>query len=164
MPLKRWLLLLILSVAAFPVTALECGVFATNSDFGSYDHADPLPTDTTGTMQFACVDGGLLGTTVIYNVSFSTGVSGTYANREMAYSTYALLYNLYTDAARVLVWGDGTGGTSTVSGVLEVPACLLGLGCTQVNAFRTIYGRVPAGQAVGAGGPYTDNILITVDF
>ena len=44
-------------------------------------------------------------------------------------------YNIYTDAARTNVWGDGTGGTATIANT--------GTGAAQ-NV--TVYGRVPSGQ------------------
>ena len=52
-----------------------------------------------------------------------------------------LSYNIYTDAARANVWGDGTGGTVTI-------ASSTGTGAAQ-NV--TVYGRVPTGQTGAAG-------------
>ncbi len=61
-----------------------------------------------------------------------------------------LAYNIYLDAARTVVWGDGAGGTQT----LEVQ-----------NGDRSVsfYGRISAGQDVAAG-PYSDAIVVTFNF
>jgi spore coat protein U-like protein len=69
-------------------------------------------------------------------------------------SANSLGYNLYLDAARILVWGDGTGGTSRhgpVAPQLGVPNTL------------TIYGRIPARQTSPVGA-YTDTVTATINF
>jgi len=50
------------------------------------------------------------------------------------------------------VWGDGTSGTVTLSGV-----------GTGITANTTVYGRIPARQNVRVGH-YVDNIVVTVNF
>jgi spore coat protein U-like protein len=61
-------------------------------------------------------------------------------------------YNLYRDGSRTLIWGDGTGGSSIVTG--------MGAGVTQDV---TVYGRIYAGQNLVAG-KYTDSITVTVEW
>jgi spore coat protein U-like protein len=67
----------------------------------------------------------------------------------------ALAYNLFREAARVTVWGDGSGGTQVVtvgdSGPPGNPVTV------------TIFGRVPAGQWVAAG-TYADTLVLTIEF
>ena len=58
-------------------------------------------------------------------------------------------YNLYTDATRTAVWGDGV-GASNVS-------------ATGTSVDLPIYGRIPARQTVPAKG-YTDAITVTIDY
>jgi spore coat protein U-like protein len=62
-----------------------------------------------------------------------------------------LNYNLYTSAARNVVWGDGTGGSNTMSATAN--------GSTTLN----IFGQIPASQDA-AVGTYTDSITATVNF
>ena len=50
-----------------------------------------------------------------FQVALSTGGSGSYATRKMSNGTDTLSYNLYTDAGHTIIWGDGSGGTSTNS-------------------------------------------------
>jgi spore coat protein U-like protein len=65
-----------------------------------------------------------------------------------------LLYNLYLDAARTIVWGDGTGGSQTGPMVTT-----RGAGGT-TTAY--VFGRIPAGQDVAAG-VYGDTIRVTFE-
>jgi spore coat protein U-like protein len=62
-----------------------------------------------------------------------------------------LTYNLYTSAARTVIWGDGTGGSSTISARSNSTTIL------------DLFGQIPAGQDVGVG-TYTDSITTTVIF
>jgi spore coat protein U-like protein len=69
-----------------------------------------------------------------------------------------LNYNLYTDATRTAVWGDGTGGTAVVSIKYSLPPA----GTTQTDT-HTVYGRAFAGQVVSVGS-YLDTITVTLVF
>lgn len=62
----------------------------------------------------------------------------------------AISYQLYRDSARSQVWGDGTGGAAHAG---------TGNGADQAI---TVYGRVPAGQALPAGGTYRDTVTATI--
>ena len=64
----------------------------------------------------------------------------------------AVNYQLYTDSARSIPWGDGTAGTSMVTGT--------GSGNAQTI---NVYGQVPA-QATPAPGSYSDTITATIVF
>ena len=71
----------------------------------------------------------------------------------MATGANLLNYALYTDSGHTTLWGDGAGGTTaTIDGT--------GNGISQSS---TIYGRVPAGQTVPAGG-YADTVNVTVTY
>jgi spore coat protein U-like protein len=72
----------------------------------------------------------------------------------MANGTDMLSYNLYTDAGHTMIWGDGSGGTSTNSF-----GGLISLGSTSF----TVYGRVPKGQ-YPMPGSFTDTITVTVTY
>jgi spore coat protein U-like protein len=63
-----------------------------------------------------------------------------------------LRYNLYVDAARRRVWGDGdSGGTARITGQSD--------GRKAVSF--TIYGRIPDGQSVRQGS-YRDSVKVSV--
>jgi len=72
----------------------------------------------------------------------------------MAKGAEELFYNLYRDAARTSVWGDGMGGTQ-VQFVPDPP--------NNTPVPFTIFGRVPAGQDVSAGA-YADSVTVTVNY
>ena len=90
-----------------------------------------------------------------YTIQLSKGTSSTYAPRVLTNGGSTLAYNLYTSNARNQVWGDGTGGSQTVTSNF---IALLSLDQT-----TTVYGRIPAGQNVPPGS-YSDTVLVTVIF
>jgi len=87
-------------------------------------------------------------------ISMSRGSSGTY-DRKMRGVNDEVHYNIYLDPACTIIWGDGTGGTSTHIKKNVEPS----------DSIQTIpvYGRMPAGQNA-TGGAYADMIVITIDF
>jgi spore coat protein U-like protein len=111
--------------------------------FGTYDTFSALHLESTGNVEVTCV------LTTAYTIALSPG-NGSYTPRVMNSGVHSLTYNLYTDATRTTIWGDGTGGTSMVSG-------------NAISANHTIYGRVPAGQNVNVGS-YSDSLVVTITF
>jgi spore coat protein U-like protein len=67
-------------------------------------------------------------------------------------ASHNLGYGLYTTNAYGTIWGDGSGGTTTVAGT--------GNGAAQAV---TVYGRIPPSQFVAAGS-YTDHVTVTVNY
>lgn len=136
----------------------SCSV-AINSivNFGTYNPLPGSAADTTGHFTVTCdLTLGLLGT---YTVELSKGGSNSYAPRQMKSSSNDTLnYNLYIDAARTAVWGDGTGGTSIVSD----PSLLTLLG--HVVREYDVYGRILGNQQSTPPGTYNDTITVTVTY
>lgn len=120
-----------------------CTVSAPGLSFGNYDPFSALSLDGAGNIAVDC--------NVPYSLSLSSG-AGSYAGRVMASGGNSLGYNLYLDAARTIIWGDGSSGSSTTSG---------SGGTGVVN--HPVYGRIPARQNVPAGS-YTDSIIVTLSF
>ncbi|MGR9085693.1 MAG: Csu type fimbrial protein [Gammaproteobacteria bacterium] len=151
------ILALAMSGAADSVYGASCSVSTIGDiSFGVYDVFSPGANDATGKINVLCEDILVIGVT--YTILLSTGASGSYAPRAMSDgSGHTLDYNLYTDANRVTpVWGDGTGGTGTVSGIF-------GIGLFSRNRDHDVYGRIPAGQNVNVGN-YSDTITVTVNY
>lgn len=148
--------LIALAVSPAAQAVANCSVSATTVAFGSYNPFSGTADDSTGNIQVTCSLGGLLSLLVAYEIKLSTGGSGSYAPRRTSSGANTLNYNLYINSARTTVWGNGTGGTSTVS-----DGYLLGLFTTVRN--YTVYGRVPALQNV-RGGAYADTITVTVEY
>lgn len=124
-----------------------------NIVFGTYDPAAAGNIDVSTDLKHRCTRN------TAYTVSLSTGASGSFANRTMpsaGANTDVLTYNLYQDGARTLIWGDGTGGTTTVSGTAA--------GMALVNQItNTIFGRLPPSQDVSADS-YSDTITLTIAY
>ena len=132
--------------------AEACTISATGVTFGAYDPRAAGADDGVGSIDIAChpSDGSA-------TVALGTGSSGSYLARRMSGAAAQIDYNLYTTSARNIVWGDGSGGTATVT-----------LTNGSVSAGRRrfsadIFGRIPALQNVGAG-TYSDTIVVTVTF
>ncbi len=136
----------------------ECIVSATSVNFGAYNPFSPVPLDGVGEVRVGCKLLGLLPLDLIvnYSVSLSAGSSGVFSGRQMVSAGNRLNYNLYTGASRISVWGNGSGGSSTVS-----DSYLLSLIVTTRS--YSIYGRIPPGQNLPAGA-YTETIVVTVDY
>ncbi len=98
-----------------------------------------------------------MGLNGIYTVALNAGLhaGGSFSNRSMSNGVSLLGYQIYIDAARTIVWGDGSGGTVAVSG-----SCTPGL----CNNSYTTYGRIPGSQTTTAPGSYSDVITVTVTY
>ena len=128
--------------------APSCTISTTSVNFGSYNVFTGSATDSTGTITLDC-NGGAHDIIV----TLSKGASASFNPRTMLKGSEALSYNLYRDAARTTIWGDGSGGTSTYTSA-NPPNTPFNL---------TVYGRVPAGQDVSAG-VYSDTVSAVINF
>lgn len=138
------------TTTTFQVTATvasSCSVSASALNFGSYDPLAVLPDDATSTVNVTC---NLL---TPYTLKLNGGsVANSISAREMNDGgSNDLGYQLYSDALRSTLWGDGTTG-STVTGV-----------GTGLQVGHTVYGRIANGQNV-PNGSYADTITVSLDF
>lgn len=149
-------LLLLASTQTAGAAIYSCNVSTTALDFGTYDTVVSAPLDSTATVTTQC-DGSASSGRV--SLSLSHGRSESYTPRRMKNRNGSLDYNLYRDAARTKILGDGSGSTVEVT---FKPACpRSGQACDRNKT--TVYGQIPAGQNV-APGVYTDTITATVTF
>lgn len=139
---SAWLILGACLALPLRVHAASCSVTVVSVAFGAYDVFAPTDTNTTGTLKVKC------SASAAYTISVSAG-SGTFTSRVMLNGSYKLNYNLFTTSQDLTVWGDGTGGTVTVSGT--------------GTASYTLYGMIPALQNVPVGS-YTDTVTVTVTY
>lgn len=135
---------LLVGLASQGHAAPACHARVTLVDFGRVDYKEG--GDITGRLTVTC-DGP-----TSFEVSASEGY-GSYQGRVMVDPKGAVLrYNLYVDAARRRVWGDGeAGGTARITGQSD--------GRKAVE--YTIYGRIPRGQTVSSGR-YRDSVKVSV--
>jgi spore coat protein U-like protein len=132
-----------------------CNITSAGVSFGSYDVFASTENDQTGTVSIAC--GGNITTAATLTVSLDKGANSSglpNRNMKLASGSDLLSYNLYFDAARTQVWGDGTGGTviwSTVGGHNPTPT-------------HTVFGKIPASQTSVSVGSYSDTVTMTLNF
>jgi spore coat protein U-like protein len=127
----------------------SCTISATSVNFGNYNVFTATPRDSTGTITYRCNS-----TAANITVALSTGASSTYNPRLMSKGAEVLGYNLYRNAARTNIWGNGTGGTAIYSRA-NPP--------NNSNVNLTVYGRVPQGQDVSAG-TFSDTVTAVINF
>lgn len=127
----------------------NCTASSSPVAFGSVDVLSGVSVDATGSVTVTCTN----GTGWAADAGLGAGAGATYTSRKMTSGTDLLNYVLYTDASRTTVWGDGTGGTATVSNT--------GTGSAQNF---TVYGRVPVGQTSVPVGSYADTVVVTITY
>ena len=123
----------------------NCTISTTSVAFGTYNVFSATPRDANGTVQISCTPREDI------QVTLGRGSSSVFNPRTLRSGTNILNYNLFRDAARTQIWGDGTGGTFIVTGN------------NVRNTTLTVFGRVPAAQDAAVGN-YSDTVVATVVF
>jgi len=140
------IIFILLPLTSFAAT--KCTISSiTSVNFGTYDVFSTRSNNNgIGSVTIDCQGGGpnLL-------VTLSSGQSNSYVSRIMRSNRNSLSYNLYTSAARNIIWGDGTGGSSTMMANKNSTTTL------------NVFGQIAAGQDV-AVGTYTDIITTIIIF
>lgn len=132
-------------------SAILCTVTSTSVvAFGTYNVFSGAPTDAVGSLSYQCLL--YLGIDVII-ISLSAGDAGSYTPRAMRSGVNTLAYNLYLDAARTKIWGNGTNGTFLYGPLSLVPDLVT----------VPVFGRIPALQNAKVG-MYSDTIVVTTLF
>src|SRR5215471_7622213 len=90
--------------AANAAAAPQCTISATSVNFGNYNVFAGTPTDSTATITLNCK-----GNAANIVITLSKGAGPTYNPRTMLKGAETLDYNLFRDAARTSIWGDGSG-------------------------------------------------------
>lgn len=140
-----------LSVTA--TVAASCTIATNAVAFGAYDPIITNKTanlDSTGTVTVTCTNGSIGTITLGQGANATVGSTDVVPLRQMAASTNRLSYQLYSDIARIAIWGN-----TTVTGLVRT-----GTGAADPV---TVYGSVTAGQNVPAGS-YSDTVVATVTF
>jgi spore coat protein U-like protein len=130
-----------------------CTISLTSLAFGAYNPQSPSPTDTVGTLSIFCSSPDPANSTL--SIALSPGGSGNANARAMVSGPHPLYYNLYTNAARTVIWGDDSGGGESVAA--NFPSS------SRSAAKFSIYGRIPALQNAWVG-VYHDSITVTVSY
>jgi spore coat protein U-like protein len=141
----------VISALAHPFTAqAACSLTSTSIAFGNYDIFSSSPLDTLGQVIFRCGNNDH-----DVSISLDTGGAPTFNPRRMLNGAGTLNYNLYLDAARTVIWGDGSSGTQNF--FVHNPQA------NNRDISVPIYGRIPAGQGASVGN-YSNTLTATINF
>jgi spore coat protein U-like protein len=140
-----------------PDSNSSCIIETRPLSFGTYDPLVPTDLDAVGQVIYNCTSGSsaLASDKLKIRIDMDTGFSSMYSERGMTGPGFEMLrYNIYLDANRRKIWGNGTNGTDNYidnnapsSTPVIVPA----------------YGRIWAMQDV-PGGPYQDIVQVRITF
>jgi spore coat protein U-like protein len=140
-----------------------CTPASTTINFGAYDVLGGGPLDGAGSFSVTCrMDRPRSRST---RVSYTAKLATTPLRRlAPPAGSDQLSYDVYVDSARTQPWGDGTGGTFTIGGSVNIPS-----NGSATDSPRNYYGRIaPGGQDVSAASPgppptaYRQTLAITV--
>ncbi len=132
--------------------AINCRVTLVAMNFGLYTPMTTVHVDVMGQINVRCQ-----AQPGSFTVTIGPGSSGDHTARTMLSATSDILnYNLYRDASRTQIWGDGTPPTFVVSGMRPSQG-------RPTFYDYPIYGRIFANQVPNAGR-YNDNPVVTVLF
>ena len=132
-----------------------CTATTSGPTFGAYDPFATSSSSITGTVSVTCRAVVALG--LSYSIQLDGGIGGTIASRAMTSGASLLGYQLYTNSARSVIWGNGTSGSGTVSDGYV----LVALGSATKN--YTVYGVIPARQ-MAAPGAYVDTVTVLITY
>lgn len=154
-PSKAMKLQLLLSFLLGPVVTsgllsparADCTISVTSLSFGSYDVFRTMDDLADGRVDYQCTN---LPSGAIPVLTLSTGSSNDFQTRTMKNSSESLKYNIYTDASRTEIWGDGGGQTAVIT--LE-----------NLSGSKTFFGTIPQRQNVKVGS-YEDMLTVTLSY
>lgn len=139
--------LLAASLTTAPVSAACAFTNTVALSFPVYDVSSTSDDNGTGAFTISCTANASA------MISLSAGGGGSFSPRTMVGpATSVLSYNLYSDASRTTIWGDGTGGSASVTRALSAGVPLT----------FTVYARIFRGQAGVTAGQYSDSVMVTV--
>ena len=141
---------------SLPAGAATCSLSATGLNFGVYDLVNAISSTSSITLSCSRSLGEFGNRRIPYQIELSTG-GGSYAAREMVNGTSIMRYNLYADATRTAVWGDGTGGSVPVDGILRIPPFAL-----SEQTEHTVYGMVFPNQGDLESGTYFSSPITVI--
>ena len=139
--IRRLLMATLLALSLAPAQAACKFNTVSAVAFGAYDVFSLVATMGTGSIRVSNCSGNS------FVAMLSTGNGGSFTPRTLRNGVNTLQYNLYKDANRTVIWGDGSAGTATAS--------------ANGSTTFTVYGQIPAGQDAAAG-VYADSIIVTL--
>lgn len=149
--LRLWLFCVLLACFwSSNVLAKTCTISGGAVAFGVYDPTSSANLDSIGSVTLEC--NGRIKATLSVSVGSGVGASYFSGRRMTRIGGSTLKYNLYANASRTKVLGDGTGGSVT----LEIEGLKF--------ESQAIWARIPAQQANVLSGSYVDTVLVTISY
>lgn len=152
------MVILVIALALFGAVraqaqVLACGFTISPMSFGSdIDTLSGSAVDTTATLSYSCSNGTPLGRVLIcVHLGEGSVASSGNARRMIGGGSGYLLYQLYENSERTIIWGSAGAAYPPVS----IAVTLDGTGAASSN--RTIYGRVFGGQSTAEATTYTSD-------
>ena len=145
----QFVLILMSLLPSFKSAIAACTINSVGVVFSPYSALQSLPNNSgVGTVTVTCTSGEVFPV-----ITLTTGQHSSTTQRFMTSSTSPdkLGYNIFTDAARTIVWGDGKGQGSAVTVQSSTTNIL------------SLYGQIGPGQDAGVGY-YGDFLSVTVNF
>ena len=140
---------------------VTCTASAPTINFGSYDVLGGATLTGASSFTVTCTHNKNYSLSVTYTAKLAVTPTRQLAPPS---GTDRVSYQLYTDSMRSQVWGDGTSGTSTITGTVTAPAS-----GSITDTAKNFYGLItPGGQDVSAASPgpaptiYSQGLTITV--
>lgn len=134
--------------------AADCGLSTTGLSFGTVDVITAAARDSSASLTVTCT--GITGEIVSYSIAAS--LLPAYSDtRTLTNGSYALRYNFFVDAARTVVFGDGTHGSTLIGGSMTLSG-------SQGQVVQSIYARIEGHQNVAPPGSYADTVVLTISY
>ena len=127
-----------------------CNVNGGGVAFGAYDPTSSGNINATGSLDMQC--NSVFNVVLSVSVGNGTGASYSSGRKMTRAGGGTLIYNIYADAARTQVLGDGTGGSVT-------------LHISGHNTYtQAIWARIFGNQRTAQAGSYTDIVVATISY
>lgn len=137
-------------LSASPVLAQSCNFNMSDMNFGFVNLTSGSAADSTATLSITCSNPLSLALSIRICPSINAGSGGQSGGiRRMLQGSNILNYQLYQNSGRTTSWGS-----VTQSALGSPPPIDMALPLLLNSTTRTVYGRIIAGQAAAARGPY----------
>lgn len=153
--LRTWLCSLAVFAVAFVATpataALTCTVMQANIAFGNINVLPGTAVNVSGTISISC-SGGAASTQYRFCTNIEAGPDVSGSQRRMASGANRLVFDLYTNSGRTILWGSWASGFDTAGSQNDFTTN----GSGNLNQTITVFGRVFAAQQTASPGAYSE--------
>jgi len=138
----------------YPITlSAQCGISVDKPmNFGLFNPIESEIKSSVVFLKVSCSGEDISN----YKIIFSRGKGRSISPRYMLGKSNKLGYNLYIDAARTIIWGNGRNGSSPLYGTGP---------CTELKpCTHVVYGKLTGSNAKLNAGEYQDTVRILLQY